>query len=139
MALCFIEVCNRPEQNSAKINWRADGEWIPSIVDDNLYLSTADWDSQTEYGTFSIERYVLEKSELEDKEKEHLKLHQTGSKALWGGHCRNENETWLPLLEKAYAKAHGDYYSMNGGWPGYVNLPTLLYPFLQVILEPDKL
>jgi hypothetical protein len=85
-----------------------------------LYLSTADWDSQTEYGTFSIERYVLEKSELEDKEKEHLKLHQTGSKALWGGHCRNENETWLPLLEKAYAKAQGDYYSMNGGWPGYV-------------------
>ncbi|KUJ13041.1 cysteine proteinase [Mollisia scopiformis] len=95
-----------------------DGEWIPSIIDDNLYLSTADWDSQTEYGGFSIERYVLEKSELEDKEKEHLKLHQTGSKALWGCHCRNENETWLPLLEKAYAKAHGDYYSMNGGWPG---------------------
>jgi hypothetical protein len=93
-----------------------------------LYLSTADWDSQTEYGGFSLERYVLEKSELEDKEKEHLKLHQTGSKALWGGHCRNENETWLPLLEKAYAKAHGDYFSMNGGWPGYVHFQ--LFPII---------
>ncbi|KAL5315252.1 hypothetical protein ACEPPN_017904 [Leptodophora sp. 'Broadleaf-Isolate-01'] len=118
MALCFIEVCNHLQQNKTRVNWRADGEWIPSIIDDSLYLSTADWDSQTEYGGFSLERYVLEKSELEDKEKEHLKLHQTGSKALWGGHCRNENETWLPLFEKAYAKAHGDYYSMNGGWPG---------------------
>jgi hypothetical protein len=81
-----------------------------------------------EWGGPSIERLVLEKSELDDieKEKQHLKIHQTGSKALWGGRCRNENETWLPLLEKAYAKAHGDYNSMDGGWPGYVQLPLNL-------------
>jgi len=91
-----------------------------------LYLSAADWDSPSEYGGPSIERYVIEKSELEDQEKEHLKLHQTGSKALWAGHCRNENETWLPLLEKAYAKAHGDYYSMNSGWPGYVEVKSII-------------
>ncbi len=34
---------------------------------------------------------------------------QTGSKALYFAQCRDQNETWLPLLEKAYAKAHGDY------------------------------
>ncbi|CAG8760522.1 12315_t:CDS:2, partial [Cetraspora pellucida] len=33
-------------------------------------------------------------------------------------HCSNENETWLPLIEKAYAKVHGDYESISGGWTG---------------------
>jgi hypothetical protein len=33
----------------------------------------------------------------------------------------DENETWLPLLEKAYAKAHGDYSAIEGGFVGYVS------------------
>ena len=60
------------------------------------------------------------KTEREDAENEHRQIHQTGSKALWGAHCRDQNETWLPLLEKAFAKAHGDYSSLVGGFPGYV-------------------
>lgn len=46
------------------------------------------------------------------------KVMQTGSKALYFAQCRNQNATWLPLLEKAYAKAHGDYGSIEGGWGG---------------------
>ena len=43
---------------------------------------------------------------------------QTGSKALFFAQCREENETWLPLLEKAFAKAHGDFSAIEGGFTG---------------------
>lgn len=41
-----------------------------------------------------------------------------GSAALEFARCADPNETWLPLLEKAYAKAHGDYGAIEGGWAG---------------------
>lgn len=47
----------------------------------------------------------------EDKLMETL---QRGGKALYFSHCKSD-ETWLPLIEKAYAKAHGDYFAIEGG------------------------
>lgn len=41
-----------------------------------------------------------------------------GSDALYFASCRGSNETWLPLLEKAFAKAHGDYQCIEGGVSG---------------------
>ena len=31
------------------------------------------------------------------------------------GHCKDPNEMWLPLIEKAYAKLHRTYENLNGG------------------------
>ncbi|KAG9229729.1 hypothetical protein BJ875DRAFT_386729 [Amylocarpus encephaloides] len=89
-----------------------DGEWIISIIDDKLYLKSPDWDSP------SLQRHLLELSDRDDVEAEYRKTYQTGSQALFFAHCADQNETWLPLLEKAYAKAHGDYGALQGGWNG---------------------
>lgn len=89
-----------------------DGEWIISIIDDKLYLKSPDWDSP------SVQRHLLEQIDKEDVEKEYRRTYQTGSQALFFAHCRDQNETWLPLLQKAYAKAHGDYAALAGGWIG---------------------
>lgn len=84
-----------------------DGEWIWTVVDDNLYLKHSDFDA---YG----DRY----DPTGAKETRYKKNNQTGSEALYFASCADENETWLPLLEKAYAKVHGDYDAIAGGWSG---------------------
>ena len=84
-----------------------DGEWIWTVVDDNLYLTNRDFDA---YG----DRY----DPTGVKETRYKKNNQTGSEALYFASCADENETWLPLLEKAYAKVHGDYDSIAGGISG---------------------
>ncbi|KAF1814754.1 cysteine proteinase, partial [Eremomyces bilateralis CBS 781.70] len=82
-----------------------DGEWIWTVVDDNLYLSHADY-SSNDYDAGG---------KLEKRYKNWL---QTGSEALKFAKSVDENVTWLPLLEKAYAKVHGDYEAIDGGCCG---------------------
>ncbi|KAL2127305.1 hypothetical protein VTI74DRAFT_10947 [Chaetomium olivicolor] len=89
-----------------------DGEWIYSIIDDKLFLKSPCWDSP------SMQRDLLQQIDREDVERVYRKTYQTGSKALFFAQCKDQNETWVPLIEKAYAKAHGDYASLAGGWIG---------------------
>ena len=91
-----------------------DGEWYHTVIDDKLYLTAPDW----------WEARPSEKENFEntnnppDAERTYRETLQRGSRALYFAQSREDNETWLPLLEKAFAKAHGDYSAIEGGWTG---------------------
>ena len=99
-----------------------DGEWTYTLIDDKLYLNSSDY-NESQLEKFSWDQVF----NRQDAEEEYRKAFQTGSRALYFAQCSNEHETWLPLLEKAFAKAHGDYEAINGGFTGLVkSQPRLL-------------
>ncbi|KAK3716823.1 hypothetical protein LTR37_006173 [Vermiconidia calcicola] len=85
-----------------------DGRWIYTIIDDYLFLRNPD------YAQSPDKQY----DPTLQKEAQYKSQYQTGSEALYFSRCRDPNMTWLPLLEKAYAKIHGDYGSTQGGSAG---------------------
>jgi hypothetical protein len=104
----------------ANLYFQTDGEWQQCIIDDKLYLRAADYDESID------ERPIWDDINRKDTEEEYRKVWQTGSRALYFAQCSDDNETWLPLLEKAYAKAHGDYTAIEGGFVGYVVTPRFV-------------
>ncbi len=93
-----------------------DGEWIQTIIDDKLYLIASDW-----WESSDDEKRTFEAVNRHEAEERYRLSTQTGSKALYFAQCTSENETWLPLLEKAFAKAHGDFSAIDGGFTGPVH------------------
>ncbi|KAF7531101.1 hypothetical protein G7054_g9202 [Neopestalotiopsis clavispora] len=89
-----------------------DGEWISEIIDDKLFLTKPDFEESF------LERMLWEDRERVESEEQYRKAYQSGSGALYFAQCVHADETWLPLLEKAYAKAHGDYAAIEGGFTG---------------------
>lgn len=90
-----------------------DGGWVYEVIDDKLFMRVGD-DDDLEVVRDWDEDEKLGARLKHDKEKLKGQL-QRGGEALYFSHCKS-NETWLPLIEKAYAKAHGDYFAIEGGF-----------------------
>ncbi|CAE6428735.1 unnamed protein product [Rhizoctonia solani] len=83
-----------------------DSGWVDVIIDDLLYTRIP-----------KFEELWGEQKDLYHGDKEKFDARaRVGGKTLFFARSKTENETWLPLLEKAYAKLHGDYQALEGGW-----------------------
>ena len=90
-----------------------DGEFIYEVIDDKLFMRVGDDDDLNVVRDWDKDRM---KGMAMKHDGEQLKIQlQNGGEALYFSHCKS-SETWLPLLEKAYAKAHGDYFAIEGGY-----------------------
>ncbi|KAI6715975.1 hypothetical protein PZA11_002387 [Diplocarpon coronariae] len=94
-----------------------DGEWISEIIDDKLYLSAPDYDDCDD-SRRDVWDQAHSRLDPEVSRRLYRKTFQTGSDALYFASCAHPQQTWVPLLEMAFAKAHGDFDAINGGWPG---------------------
>ncbi|KAL8763235.1 MAG: hypothetical protein Q9203_007493 [Teloschistes exilis] len=90
-----------------------DGARIHEVIDDKLYLAHEDYKMSHDFTRAPWKRF-----DVRDPDEKYRQIMQTGSDALYFAKCRNPNATWLTLLQKAYAKVHGDYGSFRGGQVG---------------------
>lgn len=94
-----------------------DGQWISEVIDDKLYLSQPDYDDWSGSDRLAWDGSHRRMSPAQSRE-QYRQHHQTGPDALYFSSCADQNETWVPLIEKAFAKAHGDFSAIAGGRPG---------------------
>ncbi|QRV85541.1 calpain family cysteine protease [Ceratobasidium sp. AG-Ba] len=83
-----------------------DSGWQEVIIDDYLFTKVPKW-----------ECISGREQMLYHKNKDNYNLTaRKGGRTLCFASCGDEEETWVPLLEKAYAKLVGDYSAVSGGF-----------------------
>ena len=84
-------------------------------MDDHLYVKYPTYGHLAQQGSENtLPQNMLQRL----SEEKYSATFREGGDALYFAQSRDENETWLPLLEKAFAKAHGDYRSIEAGFTG---------------------
>ncbi|KAK7052857.1 hypothetical protein VNI00_004176 [Paramarasmius palmivorus] len=82
--------------------------WVSVIVDDYLYTTVPKFEELIE----------SEKALYHNDKAFYNSSARMRGKGLYFARSATEGETWVPLIEKAYAKAHGCYYALSGGYAG---------------------
>ncbi|KAF7299680.1 Calpain catalytic domain-containing protein [Mycena chlorophos] len=111
--------------------WR-DTRWVSVIVDDLLYTSTPKFE----------ELSIAEKTLFQNDKEKYNASARKGNKTLFFAKSGGLGAgTWVPLVEKAYAKLHGDYGSLCSGYAseGIEDLTGGVSSFIQCkdILDKD--